>query len=242
MITIAVINESTAISDAEVQKMVPAFEIQWNRDLRPVWALDEAKFIFVTKQSQAPVGAWWLIWLNDADQADALAYHDVTDEGLPLSKVFVKTIQANGASLSVAATHELCEMAVDPTLNLAAQDQAGTFWAYEIADPVENDHYSYEIDGIQVTDFVLPSWFGFKSSSAPFDFKHHCTDAFQILSAGYAQQFGPHGWIQLSSKRATSQRAMHPTEGSRRERRARGHARWSRSRSPADRARLVTPR
>src|SRR5262249_10939284 len=153
-------------------------------------------------------GAWWLVWLNNSDQADALAYHDLTDEGMPLSKVFVETIQADGASLSVAATHELVEMAVDPTINLAAQDGAGTFWAYEIADPVEADQFGYHIDGVLVTDFVLPSWFGFKSSSAPFDFRRHCTDAFQVLSGGYAQQFDAQsGWKQVTSRRATSRRA-----------------------------------
>jgi hypothetical protein len=228
MITIAVINESV-ISDAEIQKMLPAFETQWNRDLRPAWALEESKFVLVGKADQVPAGAWWLVWLNDTDQADALAYHDLTDEGLPLSKVFVRTIQGDNASLSVAATHELCEMAIDPTLNLAAQDQAGTFWAYEIADPVENDQYAYEIDGVMVTNFVLPSWFGFKSAKAPFDFKHHCTDAFQILTGGFAQKFTQDGWIQIT-KKATSHRAAHPAEGSRRERRSRGHAHWSRSR------------
>ena len=39
---IAVINESTAISDADVQKMIPAFDQQWNKDLRPVWGVDAA--------------------------------------------------------------------------------------------------------------------------------------------------------------------------------------------------------
>ena len=32
---IAVINESTAISDADVQNMLPAFGQQWNNDLQP---------------------------------------------------------------------------------------------------------------------------------------------------------------------------------------------------------------
>jgi hypothetical protein len=40
---IAVINESTAISDADV----PAFEQQWNKDLGPVWDVEAAAFTFV---------------------------------------------------------------------------------------------------------------------------------------------------------------------------------------------------
>jgi hypothetical protein len=36
--------------------------------------------------------SWWLVFLDNSDQAGALAYHDLTNEGLPLSKVFVKLL------------------------------------------------------------------------------------------------------------------------------------------------------
>jgi hypothetical protein len=135
---IAVINEANAINNAEVQAMLPAFAHQWNTDLRPIWGVDDATFTCVPKGSAPAEGAWWLVFLDNSDQAGALAYHDLTNEGLPLSKVFVKTIQADNASVSVGATHELCEMAVDPWLNSAYQDPRGVFWAGEICDPVED--------------------------------------------------------------------------------------------------------
>ncbi|HEY6476829.1 MAG TPA: hypothetical protein VI456_09635 [Polyangia bacterium] len=230
MINIAVINESTSVSNQAVQGMLPAFTTQWNRDLAPAWGLDSVTFTVVPKGQAPAAGSWWLVWLDDSDQADALAYHDLTDEGLPLSKVFVKTIQADGASLTVAATHELCEMAVDPTINLAAQDQSGTFWAYECADPVEDDQYGYDINDIRVTDFLLPSWFGYKSSKGPYDFARHCTDAFQVLSGGYAQQFGAQGWTQVNGRSVKKPKARTAPDGSRRERRERGTGDFSRSR------------
>lgn len=222
MINIAVINESTSVSNTAVQALIPAFTTQWNRDLAPLWGLDKVAFTFVPKGQVPVAGSWWLVWLDNADQANALAYHDLTDEGLPLSKVFVKTIQADGASLSVAATHELCEMAVDPTINLAAQDETGTFWAYECADPVEDDQYGYDIDGVTVTDFVLPAWFGYKNASGPYDFRQQCTGAFQILSGGYAQQFGADGWIQVNGDKVKKAKSRVASLGSRRERRRRG--------------------
>jgi hypothetical protein len=227
---IAVINESTAISNAKVQGVLKAFETQWNRDLAPAWDIAKVDMVFVSQQEQAPRDAWWLVWLDNSDQADALAYHDLTDHGAPLSKVFVKTIEAEGASLTVAATHELCEMAIDPTINLAAQDARGMFWAYESADPVEADEFAYEIDGVLVTDFVLPSWFDFKGSSGPYDFKGHCTDAFQVLRGGYAQRFDTDaGWVQINASITRGARALLPSHGSRRDRRHRGRAHWSRS-------------
>ncbi|HYZ42034.1 MAG TPA: hypothetical protein VE687_15660, partial [Stellaceae bacterium] len=114
MSQIAVINESTAISEADVQKMIPAFDQQWNNDLRPVWGVDAASFTFIPKGQMPPTGSWWCVFLDDSDQAGALAYHDLTNDGLPISKVFVKTLIQDKASISVGATHELCEMAVDP--------------------------------------------------------------------------------------------------------------------------------
>jgi hypothetical protein len=147
----------------------------------------------------------------------------VTATGLPLSKVFVKTILADKASVSVAATHEICEMAVDPTINLAAQDQSGTFWAYEVCDPVEDDQYGYDINGILVTDFITPAWFGFQNESGPVDFQRHAKNPFEVMSNGYAQKFGHNGWQQINGDRIAAsgkRRALNGAEGSRRQRRA----------------------
>src|SRR5690349_2916460 len=98
---IAVINESTVIADSDVQAMVPAFQQQWNGDLQPIWGVEEASFAFVPKDQAPGAGTWWVVFLDDSDQAGALAYHDLTNEGLPISKVFVKTILADNASVSV---------------------------------------------------------------------------------------------------------------------------------------------
>src|SRR5437764_12146275 len=223
-IQIAVINESTAIGDADVQAMLPAFTQQWNSDLQPIWGVGEANFSFVPKDQTPPAGTWWLVFLDDSDQAGALAYHDLTDEGLPISKVFVKTLLADNAYISVGATHELCEMAVDPWLNSAYQDAHGVFWAGEICDPVESDQYGYQIKGILVTDFVTPAWYGHKHAQGPSDFKAHSHKAFEVLTGGYAQKFDPRhpGWVQVTGTKAMmTQHGAHAAPGSRRERRTR---------------------
>jgi hypothetical protein len=224
MIQIAVINESTAMSDADVQKMIPAFQTQWSRDLAPVWDLEDAVFTWNAKTNPPPASSWWVVFLDDSDQAGALAYHDVTDTGLPLAKVFAKTILQDKSSVSVGATHEICEMAVDPTINLAAQDNSGTFWAYEVCDPVEDDQYGYDINGVLVSDFVTPAWFGFKNATGAVDFQQHANAAFQVLEGGYAQQFkiGSQGWQQINGSKIESKgkkRALKAPDGSRRQRR-----------------------
>jgi hypothetical protein len=240
MTALSVINESTVIGDTDVQAMIPAFTQQWNVDLKQYWNVDTAAFSFLPKPQTPPTGAWWVVFLDDSDQASALAYHDLTNEGLPIAKIFVKTIEADKSSLSVGATHELCEMAVDPWLNSAFQDPQGSFWAGEVCDPVEDDSYGYPIGQILVTDFVTPNWFAHAQAQSAIDFKGHAKAAFAVLSGGYAQKFDPtQGWQQISGARAqTDARSMHPANGSRRERRirqakqrlVRSEVRWERRR------------
>jgi hypothetical protein len=222
MIQLAVINESTAMQDAAVQAMIPAFNQQWNQDLQSIWGVDQGTFTFVP-QGQAPAaGTWWVVFLDNSDQAGALAYHDLTNEGLPISKVFVATILSDKASVSVGATHEICEMAVDPWLNSAYQDPQGTFWAGEVCDPVEDAQYGYEIGGVLVTDFVTPNWFAHQHAQSQIDFKGHATRAFAVLTGGYAQKFDPKkGWVQVTGAKAQHSLRATAATGSRRERRAR---------------------
>lgn len=232
MPNIAVINESTVVADQAVQAMLPAFEQQWNRDLQPTWRVEAAALAFSPKTRKPPAGSWWVVFLDDSDQADALAYHDLTNEGLPISKVFVKTILADRASVSVAASHEICEMAVDPWLNAAYQDLQGVFWAGEVCDPVESDLYGYEIGGVLVTDFVTPDWFAHPHAHRHVDFKGHAKAAFQVLGGGYAQKFDPgQGWVQVNGAEAAQRlRASGAPPGSRRERRRREWRNWTLSR------------
>jgi hypothetical protein len=223
VLQIAVINESTAIGDADIQQMLPAFDQQWNNDLQQVWGVESAAFQFMSGGATPPAGSWWVVFLDNSDDPRALAYHDLTTEGLPLSKVFVKTLQADNASVSVGATHEICEMAVDPWLNSAYQDPQGAFWAGEICDPVESDQYGYQINGILVTDFVTPNWFAHKNAQGQIDFQGHANDPFQILTGGYAQRFDPTaGWQQINGQQLKASRRLKAPIGSRRERRARG--------------------
>jgi hypothetical protein len=218
---IAVMNESTVMSDADVQKMIPAFDQQWNKDLKPVWGVDDATFTFIPKHKMPAAGSWWLVFLDNSDQAGALAYHDLTNEGLPISKVFVKTLNDDHASVSVGATHELCEMAVDPWLNSAYQDPKGVFWAGEVCDPVESDQYGYKIGNVLVTDFITPNWFAHEHSNGGIDLKGHAQKAFDVLAGGYAQKFDGHGWVQVNGSAAKLGHQAHAARGSRRETRTR---------------------
>jgi len=74
---------------------------------------------------------WRFVYFDGADEAGALGYHDITKEVQPVSKVFVKPTLEAGELVSVTASHELFEMAIDPIANLWAEAADGTEYAYE---------------------------------------------------------------------------------------------------------------
>src|SRR5438874_12744466 len=107
MLQIAVINESTAINDDNVQAMLSAFDTQWNQDLNAAWGVGSAQFTFTPNTTAPPAGAWWIVFLDNSDQANALASPDLTNEALTISTVFAKTIQAANASVRLRGIPEL---------------------------------------------------------------------------------------------------------------------------------------
>ena len=113
-IQISVINESTVLTDAEVTPVVSALQKQVTNDFGPVWGT-AAQLTIIPKGTQPPTGSWWLVMLDDSDQANALGYHDLTTEGLPIGKVFVASDLKAGTSWTVTASHELLECWATPT-------------------------------------------------------------------------------------------------------------------------------
>ncbi len=227
---IAIINESTVVTDAEVQQYMSAYQIQVNRDFGPVWG-QVAHLQFFTKGQAPPTNAWQLVFLDNSDQAGAAGYHDVTASGHPLSKIFAKTTLDAGMSVSVDGSHELLEMLADPGIQRAAMnyDNNGnltSLYAWEVADACEDDQYGYDIGGVLVSDFVYPSWFG-GLASTKFDFCGHITTAGQILTNGYIGAWTPTGgWNQVMGAARRSDYRSIPAIGSRNERRFRGQPFW----------------
>src|SRR5436305_9085324 len=145
-IEIALMNASKTLNDTEVSNALKALQTQVSRDFAPVWGVD-ANLTFYGQGQNVRSGSWWLVALDDSDQAGALGYHDLTTEGLPLGKVFAGTDKKLGYIWSVTASHELLEMLGDPDINLTVFVQPsgdrGRLYAYEVCDACEADGFGY---------------------------------------------------------------------------------------------------
>lgn len=179
--TIAFVNLAKEPLGVDLRKLVSALEKQLQRDFVPIWGYPAA--LYITDKPKP--GEWQVVFLDDSDAADALGYHDLTKNGEPVSKVFVKSTLAAGEKVSTTTSHELLEMLIDPAAQMWAQDGDGLFYAYEMCDAVESEEYA--IDGIAVSDFVYPSFFEsfHKPRSVRFDHLNKVTRPFQTLKNGY---------------------------------------------------------
>jgi hypothetical protein len=242
-IKISIFNDSKALADADVAHAVPALQTQVSEHFAPAWGVD-ADLTFVPKGQTPPAGSWWLVVLDNSDQAGALGYHDTTPEGLPSGKIFAQTDLDNHLSWTVTMSHELLEMLGDPDINLTTfiQDGAksGKLYSYEVCDAVEDDQFGYLIGDVRVSDFVLPEYFEPQTATAShdtqFDYCGHLHGPVPtLLTGGYIGEFDitrGNGWTQITAATEGQPHRGHlriSTPGGRADRRRRPHHGWKAS-------------
>jgi hypothetical protein len=192
--TIACFNKATTALGVDLDALIAAMQDYIAKFIVPVWGTPAN----LVKTTDFQPGAWAMVFLDNADQPGALAYHDLTPDGLPEAKVFVETTLANNDLVSVSASHELVEMLVDPATNMMTTGpDPNLIYAYESADPVEE--LSFDVDGIQMSNFVYPAYFETfrQPGSVQFDYMNKVTQPFQILSGGYQIIFQNGKWTQV---------------------------------------------
>lgn len=196
---ITFINGFTNISDEEVATYVRAQGVQFARDVAPIWGNCPA--VEFDPGSRLPSVDAVPAWLSDTLDVDgALGYHDEDETGLP----YIKVANIDGYDWRTTASHECLELKGDSPANIWALGPDEDMVAYELGDPVEGD--SYEIDGVPMSNFVLPAWFDPNASpGSRLDFMGKLTKPFTMTPGGYlivwtirgqpTQQYGAHASV-----------------------------------------------
>jgi hypothetical protein len=189
---VSVINESSAVTDEEVRKVLPALQKQIHEHFAPFWNVD-ADLTFVGSNEAPRPEDWWLVLLDNTDQPGSLGYYDIRDNVRVFGKAFVKDAKDYGIPWTEIVSQQLMNMLVNPRLNLTAFNPdgqtGGTLYMYTATDPCEADENSYEVDKVRVSDFIFPAWF--QNVSTPikhvtYDFRGKIGAPFQVLPGGYA--------------------------------------------------------
>lgn len=170
------------IADAINQQVRAEFKEAWGLNVPRVVASNDGS-VNVTVELHADI----------PEAPGALGYHTTDANGLPLIKIGVNAILANGGdwlllALSVASvvSHEVLETLADWAANRWADRGDGTQWALEDADPVEGDSYVQMTWGVPVTvsNFVHPAFFD-PGAVGPWDHMGLCTGPFVDRATGY---------------------------------------------------------
>ena len=180
-VKIACINKAKTSLGIPLPMLTAALQKCYDEHFLPVWGYPVK--LYNTKKARR--SDWLFIYFDDADEAGAEGYHDLTHRGQPVSKVFVRTSLEDNVPVSVTASHELFEMVIDPIANLWAEATTRTQYGYEMCDPVEED--TFMVDGVEMSNFVHPSWFEpFKHPrGTKFDHLGKLTKPFSITKGGY---------------------------------------------------------
>ncbi len=180
MRTITFVNQSTVVTKADAQAAVAALQTQVTRDFLPAWGITATLAL-----GDANAHGEKIFILDTSDQAGALGYHKVDKFLSPVGFVFAKTTQDDGETWQSCASHELLEQLADPwvfSTVLALWRGNITLLALEVCDPVESD--VYKIDGVEMSNFVLPNWFE-KQGQSPVDFLRKLRAPLTLTSGGY---------------------------------------------------------
>ena len=203
---IAILNQSTLVSNADAQTMTQAVAAQVRLDAAPLWDRSPAAVVFYTDPAAVPAAAHGIAIVDTIQNQPqgVLGFHTEDQGGKLWGVVAAKPELDNGAqvttgdwSVSSVLSHEVLEMFVDPNCNLWANDGQGSAYSFEVCDPVEAP--SYVVNGVSVSNFVTPSWFdplalagtqpaAGAQPAAPspqFDKLGHLTAPFTILKGGY---------------------------------------------------------
>lgn len=172
---------------AALKRAVQAIQKQVDRDFFPLWGW-RAKLLLEPKRK--PPGAM-LITVREREQGNSDdGYHFI--DGVPATRVFIRNSEGDLVDYFPTLSHEVLEMIADPGVNLFAEGyfkyrgrRVKGYVAYEVCDPVQENLYT--IDGINVSDFVVPEWFEpeREAGSMKFSFKDAVDGPFRAAPQGY---------------------------------------------------------
>lgn len=199
-VKVDIIDQSTRGSAYDWDKIAHAIQTQIRYDVAQAWGIGNSAAVKV-KDKLTP-GHWPVYILDDSDVDGALGYHetDTNNPVLPVGKVFVKTDEKYGLLPSVTLSHEIVEIFGDPMAQYTFQATATQFWAVELCDPVEADALGYELEGVQLSDFVTPAWF--YGGPGPYSYKKNVDKPRKLTHGGYQAYYDTvkKAWTQITAQ------------------------------------------
>jgi hypothetical protein len=183
---ITLINQSSAISDSQIEYIAEACNMQLQNEVAKAWGIRSPLVVSTTHRKTS----YPFFFVDTIPEAPgALAYHFVQDDGVPAGKIGVQTTLDAGESVESATSHETVELQCDIFCATWSWSSAlGCLVATEACDPVQNETYTMKVsDGttVPVSNFVTPYYFTDDPLGKPVDHLGNLSKPFDISPGGY---------------------------------------------------------
>ncbi len=194
------LTDTTGTIDTQTMAAVAAaLNIQVTHDLPQFWPVN-ATVSYLPDHKKVPQGVWPVQVVRSLPPGEG-GYH-TTRHNQPYAKVIATP---GSDEWTVDASHETIEMLVDPAGNRLQTstaiaitdnkigDSTGQFeYLVEACDPCEADPYTYQIEGVTVSDFLTPHFYDLNPApGARYSFTGAITAPRQILPGGYISWIDP---------------------------------------------------
>ena len=190
-----------------VQSVAAALNVQVIRDLPQFWNI-KATVTYLPRGSHIPLGVWPAMLVDQLPPGEGGVHLDKHNQPYALIAA-----SADNDGWTLAASHEIIEMAIDPQGNFVQtsrsievdgktiKDSEGEFqYLVEACDPCEAEDYAYLIQGVAVSDFLTPHFYDpGVTPGTRYSFNGSITAPRQILPGGYISWIDPvtEQWQQL---------------------------------------------
>jgi hypothetical protein len=182
-IHVAVVSRSRHIDAGELSSVAAAVQVQVTRDFGPVWGVNATANAFPAVKD-VPLG-WWVVTIEDDIHTPGAGGFHLARNGQPYALVQYSD------TWSLAVSHETLEMLADPSGNRTQaapspeDNVTQSLYLVEVCDPCEAAEYAYSIDGILVSDFILPRYYDAVPRGIPYSFSGAVSQPRQVLRGGY---------------------------------------------------------
>jgi hypothetical protein len=186
-------------------RVAAALQVQLTRDFTPIWGIPAVVSAFESLEDVSPACIPLLIVKPGTLDPRFHGFH-VTEGDQSIGLVEARR------DWSLAASHELLEIACDPagerkvpgeSLRDSADPgeltpladryrslQGQVSYLVEVCDPCQSDEFAYTVDGVLVSDFVTPRYYDpQRKGSGSYSFTGAVTEPLQVLEGGYVSWY-----------------------------------------------------
>jgi len=204
---IVIIDRTKEVDPNFLSSAAQALNIQVTQHLPKYWTGISASVTSAPSIGGLPGNSWPVFLVKTLPPGEGGFHMDKHNQ--PYAKVIATP---GDSSWTIDASHEIVEMLVDPYGNRMQTSQAiaiqgdgvfdarGTFdYLVEACDPCEANDFAYEIDGIEVSDFITPDFYA--AAARPgiqYSYMGSITRPRQLLKGGYISYIDSGGkWRQI---------------------------------------------